>query len=125
MRNFLKFIFILFAGMLSYGSISGDFYEKLPSADKRETGEGYFSSSIRESKQVEAFCLHQPLVNLVNPLNHFPRPDSKYHPLKWGLAVAAVETGIRNIAAQYLSFSGAKPLGLAVSDIIFPFHYFW
>ena len=125
MRNFLKFIVILFAGMLSYGSISGDFNEKLPATDQRETGEKPFSSSIRESSLVEAFCLHQPLENLVNPLNHFPRPESKYHPLSWGLAVAAVETGIRNIAAQYLSSSGVKPLGLAVSDIIFPFHYFW
>lgn len=125
MSNFLKIIVILFAGMLSYGSISRDLNEQLLSTSSMEAeGESSYSS-IAELSLVKSFCLHQSLENLVNPLNHFPRPESKYNSPAYGPAASPVELKIRNAAIQYLSHSKRVSLGLVISDIIFPFHYFW
>lgn len=128
MSNFSKLTAILFAIMLSYVSISKDNYEKTLPATFQHAGGERSQSSFSEIALQDIFCLQRQIEHVVNPGNNFPAPVSnnlKHYPDAFSGHSFSIESRIQGIASQYLSHSKEIHRSLTISDIIFPFNYFW
>lgn len=130
MSNFSKLTAIFFAIMLSYVSISKDNYEKSLPVSFQGTGTERSSASFSEVSEAplqDIFCLQRHIEHVVNPVNSFPAPTSnlKDHPGVFSGISFSIESRIQSIASQYLSHSKEIDRSLTISDIIFPFDYFW
>ena len=124
MSKLSKFSAILFAIMLSFVSISRDHYEPLLTTVIPGT-DGEHHTYFSEKNFSDVFCSHRQADHAVSPVNQLPAPGSKIHPTDFSEGLFSIELRIRSITSLYLSNSEKIYPGLAVSDIIFPFHYFW
>lgn len=123
--KYSKFVFLLFALLLSLGGIRKENFEEKLHISLQEVEDESSGTYFSESKLHKAFCLQPPSGNLVSPVTNLPVPVSKNHLNALWPAPLFVELGIQQWASQYLLRSKEIDRSLPISDIIYPFHYFW
>lgn len=124
MSNFLRLTVLLFTCVLSLSISKEDLSN--PGTEKvqlshQEEGNFYFSGS----RHHKAFGLHQLTEVVVNAVNHLPAPQKKKFPNDSFGSSFSYEVRLQDVAPQFLYSVQEVACGLTVSDIIFPFHYFW
>lgn len=124
MSNFLRLTVLLFSCMLSL-SISKEDFSKPDTAKVQSTEQEEDNFYFSGSRNYKAFGLHQLTEVIVNGVNHLPAPQKKKYPNDSFGSSFSYEIRLQDVSSHYFYPLQEIACGLTVSDIIFPFHYFW
>jgi len=123
MSNIHKTTALFFSGVLFFISISKESYGLLPNSKLQNTINESISSYCSIEKP-NLFLINRYGEKFVTSFKNLPVPNLKNQTSDFYNNLSFEIKKIR-INSEYLTYSGTIYRNLTISDIVFPFHYFW